>query len=385
MTCVGAAVLPQTETTVDAARGLAVHAFLAQASKSTREEALATVPPEYRELCEAIELAELPISAEYQAEVALAYDVETEGVRHLGNNIGRNYGPRGPNEMFLSIDVLGVTPELVHVGDYKTGRGPITPAARNWQLRVAALAACRWLGRSAVKVALVRLNEAGEARWEVASFDEWDLDSFAADLRVLAQRIATEKERMAAGEAARVVLGEHCKYCPAFVSCPAQTALVRRATEAPGEMAHDIKALLTPETASRAFERIRLVQASIKEVWKALFAYAHDNPIQLSDGTVFGPVEVSKEELDAGAVRAVLAAHYGSDIADKACTFDTSKAGVERAMRVVYEQRKQAGAKVTLKALNAEALEAVRVAGGARVRVTSEVKEHRPKDELPGA
>ena len=76
-------------------------------------------------------------------------------------------------------------------------------------------------------------------------------------------------------------------------------------------------------------------------------------------------------------MRRVLLALHGADVADKACTFDTSKAGIERAVRAVYERRKAAGERLTIKSLLDEALEAIREEGGAIVKTSRKLGEYK--------
>jgi hypothetical protein len=176
--------------------------------------------------------------------------------------------------------------------------------------------------------------------------------------------------------AERVRVGEHCRYCPSLAYCPAQTAMVRRMAVEPEKVGADIRALLTPETAGRAYERLRAVKAVLREVESALHAYASQTPIPLSDGSVWGPVTTDREELDAKVAYRVLSELHDPGVAHGACDLETSKAGVKRALREVAELRKAAGEKVTLAGLEREALEAIREAGGVRLKSRTEFKEH---------
>lgn len=381
MACPASVILPRTadRSGPAAERGKGLHAFFAALQTMSRDEALDTVPEDLRAACEAVDVAALPTGLEYDGEVSLAYDIATERVRYLGRDLERRYGLIGPTEVAMTLDVLGVGPDCVEVADYKTGRGHIDAAAANWQLRVGALAAARWRGVERARVAIVRVpigpdGTAGAPSWDTAEFDAFDLDAFASDLR------AALPEWLRPVESARVVPGEHCRYCPAYDACPAQRALVRTTLAEPGSLVRDIQALLTAENAPRAYERLRLVDAAMKQVREALYAYASVTPIPLPDGTVFGRVESSVEELDGGVTRAVLRALHGDEVADRACTYETSKAAVERAMRVVYEARKQAGEKVTIRSLVDDVLARVREAGGVAEKtrvVMREYREHR--------
>lgn len=378
MVCPASAVLPKTDRLNDAAdEGHGIHAFMRSLPSMSREEALARVQDEYRTRCEDIDLDLLPPPSLWKAETAFAYDVETEGVRFLGYDIGRNYGPREtPTEMFMSLDALIIEEGVATVLDWKTGRGRLPPADDNWQLRVQALAVQRHTGCELVRVAVVRLPDGGKPYFDWAEFGEFDLAMFASELRELARRL--EKPEVTP------VMGEHCRYCPAFEACPGQGRLLARMAGDSEQLMRDVLDTLTPETAWKAYERVRAVEGVLKRMWTALFAYAQETPIVLGDGTVFGPVETQKEELDAGVVRQVLGELHGPEVAEKACDFETSKAAIERALRLVYESRKAAGQGTTLKALKDEALAAIREAGGASVKLQTKVKEHQPREEVLG-
>jgi hypothetical protein len=285
--CLGSAVYPRTERLNPfSSTGHAGHDFMRDLASMSREEALERVPPEYRARCEAIDLSGLPLNGHWRAEVAFAYDVESEATRFIGLDVGRNYGPRqSPSEMFMAIDALIDVPDepgTALVVDWKTGRGKLTPPAENWQLRVQALAVQRHTGCERVRVALVRLPEDGEPFVDVAEFDTFDLDLFAAELRELAHRL----ERT---ETVVPVAGEHCKYCPAFEHCPAQGKLIARMAANPEQLSGDIQDALTPELAAKAYERVRLVESVLKRMKEALYSYASSNPIALPNGYVSGP------------------------------------------------------------------------------------------------
>lgn len=384
--CLASAVLPRTDSaTPQANRGKALHAFFADLQTMDADAALARVPEEYRGDCQAIDVDQVPRGAEFDPELALVYDVESEKVRVVGHDVGGNYGQLAPTEIPMQLDLAAVGSDFVATYDFKTGRGYVPSARRNWQLKVAALALARLSGKDNARIAILKAID-GDVAWDAAELDGFDLDTIAADLRILAKRIAIEREHLAdmkegASESKsyplRAVTGEHCRYCPSFTHCPAQTSIIRRVAGDPEGVVKDTKAMLTPETAARAYERIKLVREVMKQAESALYAYASENPIQLSDGRVFGPVERSTEELDVEVVRTVLAELHGADIADKACTFETSKAGIERAVRTVYERLKQAGEAKTLKELNTTALAVVRDRGGSKTKTRSEIREHK--------
>jgi hypothetical protein len=356
------------------------HAFLNDVRALGVEEALARVPAEYVHLCESIDLEQLPMGAEFGSELGLFYDCLTDTTRIAGRNLGPNIGERSPTEFYVGIDIDAVLADEVLAADTKTGRGDIPRVRDNWQLRLAVLALARLHGRSKGRGAIIRINEDGEARWEVDTFDAVDLDAYAEELRERASLILHAQET---GQA-KPTTGPHCRYCPSIPYCTAQTALARSVVRDP--VAHvgsvDLSVALTPSEAADLFEGVRLARSVIGQLEAQLYLYAEHQPLELSDGRVYGPVEQRKEDLDAERAREVLRKLHGPEVAESACDFKTSKAGIERALRGVYDERKASGKRVTLKALKSEALEAIREAGGIESRVVIHVKEHRPRAAL---
>jgi hypothetical protein len=373
MKCAASAVYPRTDSLVEAAEtGHDIHDYLRNLASMPRDEALAKVPEASRSRCEDIDLSALPIGPGWEAEVALAYDVETETVRFIGHDIGRKYGPRqSPSEMFLTLDVAGVVGPVAFATDYKSGAGFVEGPASNWQVKSGVLAMTRWKGLEAARGAIIRLLADGPPVVLTADFDALELDIIASELRELYRRI----ERP---EGVVPVMGAHCRYCPAFESCPAQGKLIARMARSPEQLEHDVKDMLTPETAARAYVRLKAVDAVMKRMWAAVFAYAKEHPIPLENGEVFGETVVEKEVLDAEVVRRVLEEMHGREVADVACDFETSKTAVEKALRPIYEARKKLEKGTTLKALKEAVYARVREEGGVHLVRRVEVKAHRP-------
>lgn len=372
--CPASGVLPRTQTvTPPAERGSALHAFLADlASGLSEEQALARVPEEYRDACESMGdvLEQVPVEAVYEAEVSLTYQPETGMARWLGKDLARAYVDIRENEVVGTVDLLGIASDAVVVIDWKTGRGNAPSPSRNWQLRAAALAAATLYRRSKAVLAICRRPEGESPFWDVAELDAFGLDDTAAELRAMLARVTPD---------AKPVLGEHCRYCPSFLHCPAQAALVRRMAAEPEAVGRDIRALITPENARLAYQRVKLVREAMKQVEAAIHAYASEHPIDLGDGVVFGPTETRWEELDGGVAYEVLQDLFGLEVADNACEKSTSKAAIERALR------KYALTGESVAELKRRALEEIRAAGGARVRTSASIREHRPREDAEEA
>lgn len=358
-----------------------MHAFLAAVPEIGRDAALEQVPDEYRERCALIDLESLPPldPKATAAEVAFVYNLDSDRGREIGRNIGRAYPELSEMEIAGTADVVALSAdgEGVVIWDYKSPHHWCPAAKDNWQLRSLALMAARTYGRTRATVATIKIRDDGTVWYDQADFDEMDLDSFAVELCGLQDQIADLRKAVDDGKTPNVSMGPHCRYCPAFQSCPGQGQLVRALASDPSGDGYVEPRQLTPETAVRAYVRLGQVKQALKHVADALEAYARETPIPLPDGSVYGPVESSKEELDGQKTHDLLSRVHGPEVAARGAEFSASKASIERAMRIVYEREKKSGKKATLKDLVGGTLETLRKAGGIVKRTTTIVKEHR--------
>jgi len=305
-------------------------------------------------------------------EVAYAYDITTDRVRCLGANLGRNYG-QSPSEFAGSADYVRVEGATVTVVDLKTGLSEVPHPSRNAQLRALAFMVARWHAADVARVGILHAPEGRTPWWSWATFDAFELATIGAELRTLAERVEFARRDVEAGKTPRLVVGEHCNNCPARFGCPARVAMAQRLAGEPEAVVMDLKAMLTPESAALALARWKAAKKAVDEVGQALHAYAKESPIPLGDGRVWGPVESQREVIDADRAWPVLVAKYGANTALKAMSLDTSKAGLERMARVV--RGTASGKAPTLKAITAEALDALRAAGAVSTKTTTTYEE----------
>ena len=342
--CPGSQSLPHFDTKSEwSGQGDAIHAYLADSAHD-----LSKVPEQYREACENIDLAALP-KGEWAAEVAFAWDYETDTGRELGRNLKRDYPATKPSEYRGTADVVGVTRDEVVILDYKSGYAKMP--RENWQLRLLALAASRAYNRPSARVAIVRTWSLEKFRPLV--FDALDLAEFAAQLRAM--------PAMWAGEPS-FVQGDHCEHCPAFASCPAKLALWQTAGVTGPQ--------ITEENAAAVYQRADAVAQVLSRVRSGLAIWAKDHPIQLPDGMVYGPVMKEREAVDPFVVQAVLTKLHGPEVAAKAMDLDTSKAAIGRAIATIAPKGKKA------KMID-EVLKAVEEQHGIVVTKKESIEEHR--------
>jgi len=383
MACNGQAKLPKVASVSESAdNGNLRHEYLAAAlvgDSERAQDALAQMPADVAEECRGIDLSSMPSFKWVMTEAAYAYNPDTRMARLLGNDIGRDYAGHGwrPTEEYpMTADFVGITHEnRLVVGDWKTGNAFTVEAAKdNWQLAALAVSAQshalagfgvngpglpEGLGGE-VDVMIVRTK--GEVRIDLSTFDAFDLESFRQDLEGLAKYIRDEKAEP------KLTTGSHCRWCPSFDFCPAQTNLIRSLAMKPNVMVDEAAAMLTPETASAAYARYRVIKQAMRRIEQQFQQYARKQPIELPDGKVYGVVDVPDTRIEPGVALAVLTEKYGREVALKAMTLETSKAGIDRALAPVAEKGKKAG-------MVREALADIQRLGGVTTVVKQELRE----------
>lgn len=380
LACPASLALPQVRSTNAAAsKGTAVHAFLCACNRVGREAALAEVPGEYMAVCEAIDVESLPLGSEsFAAEVSFALDIVTGKARELGRDTDRDYSAVSESEIPGTADVVGLSADgsSAYVLDWKTGYGAVTPAARNAQLAFLALAACRTYGCSEATVEIVRLQEHGKPWHDRARLDAFALDEFELRLRGLFAKVKDARRMVLHGETPTVYQGLQCRYCDAMPQCPATKSLVQLMAHDPMDMDRQIRSALTPENAAVAYERFKVAQQILARVGEAIYAFAREYPIALPSGKVLGEVVSSREQVKGAVARDVLKRLWGPEVADAACSFDSSKSAIRDALRGVAKEKG-----FTLKAVESQTLSEIAAAGGIESKQTRTVREHEPKGE----
>lgn len=362
-------------------RGNAVHDFLARVPEMGREEALELVPDEWHDACAGIDLDQLPASSamSYSAEVAFAYDIDTDTARVLGTGIGRRYDV-GPNEVPGSVDSVGIAGDQAQIIDYKSPWADLPPASRNRQIRFYALAACRAYGCTSAVVMLIRVREDGSAWIDKDVLDSMDLHEVAAEVRDAVQRARAAKD--ASPEDRPVpVIGSHCRWCPAARFCPAHRSLVSALAHRPEDLEEETREwLLSPETAPIVLERLAVARRALERIEWTVKDYASRNPVELPEGEVYGPHRVTKETLDGDVVRRVIESDpaYGGDAARRALKVTATKTAIEQLAR---DRAEETGGKIAPE--KRRLLAAIDEAGGIARRTMTKVERYRPKDTNP--
>lgn len=282
--CGAAFALPSvSRDSSDASRGRKVHEFLEHiVTGMPRDEALAAVADDVRDLCASIDVTEVCAG---EAEVSYAYNVRTGRARRT-NTPGRSYDN-------VDEEIPG-TMDRVHVDE--TGRPVVTDwkntaysvdvEAARIQTEFYALCAARHLEHTSAGCALGIITDDGAIAWYRWHLDEDDLANVALRTRrawdkvqrARAERVEYERATQLAW-VPDVSRGPWCRYCPAQVYCPA----VRAAVSLGGAMPDEV----TPELAAAAFLRAQDLSQAEKEL-RAVVGLYHDDhgPIPLEDGRV---------------------------------------------------------------------------------------------------
>lgn len=352
LACEAAGVLPQVEhrDDVHAERGKAIHQYLATAGALGPAAALEQVPPMWREACAALDLGEIPQidPAHYAHEIALAFDFDTGFARELHRGGGRDYSMVRPAEVPITLDVVGITGDGGGVViDWKTGWLPVARASTNPQLLYGAFVLSRAHRLTYARIAIGYVRDES-ARFDYAELDALDISGAEAMFREAWEINVRAREEYVEHQRARCTTGDHCRRCPSFAYCPAQTALVQAFGADAGMVERETKRmLLSPETARLAVRKLAAAKQAIGRIEAALKAHAADNGgIDMGDGTTWGPVVTTREELDGATVRAVLLevaferatsmeaparAEFAREVAEGAVTLATTKRAIGEA------------------------------------------------------
>lgn len=368
--CPGSEVLPHVDRQTDwGTMGDARHEYLQFVGPEGKEKALERIPEEHREMCDAIDLDGLPTSL--ASEVAFAYNWRTGEARELGRGLHRDYSDCGPDEIAGTIDALGLSDDLLYIGDYKGWL--LVRAKDNAQLLFAALCGTKVFNRNSAVVEII--NVRGSDNWRSkAEVDVFDLAAFASKLRETMLQIESLHMQSRIGEPQTfpVTEGDHCKYCPAFDSCPAKIRMIQ--TMIAGESIPTLNA----DTAAQAYRAWRAMKGLVDVAGARIHAYALQNPIQLENGRIFGEHKTpGKESIDGDAAYALIRDRLGQKFADASVSRKGTKAGITKAVRLAKADDVVTG---TQKSEVDSILTELRATGAATRKPSTVVEEHKPKE-----
>lgn len=349
MFCLGSSVLPRVinaNSNEYQTRGKALHKYLQDIGEGMPAgEALELVDEAFIAAAAAIDLEQLKDILGLSPEMSFAYNPVFGTARVLGVSLDREYEAAGAtaDEIPLTPDVIGIdnpdSPSVGIVVDFKDGWSKRTPAARNWQLKLAALALARTYDLDIVRVQLIYLRNGASIGRETATFTAADLAVFEAEVRVRWQSVPGARDAyVQRGEMPELVMGSWCDYCPSYFACPAKMNLVRAAvtTEKVDRL---LDAPLTPADAARAYKLLEALDEPRKRLKAAVYACAKEQPVlvdTLEDGTQvwLGVTEVvGNQQLDATKARQVAKEMLDADAVDEISKYTVSQDRIEAACK----------------------------------------------------
>lgn len=351
--CAASAALPQVFDANDAndqdsakKRGSAVHAFLDAVAKHGREAALETVDANWRERCEAIEIAKLSDLLKLSTEVAVAYNWRRDTARLLQPKAPRCYEIDLDEEIAATLDVAAYDPKegRVYSGDYKGPRAWLPAPEASMQLGLGVVALARIYEASEAETEYIRILDDGTPRRRSASLDVFALEGAAERIRATMGLVEETRAIVDAGKEPNVTEGPWCRYCPARFHCPAKTARIRSVMAnpvaavlgegVPADATLTLREGVAPAEVATVYARWREAKAALSQIESAIYAYATLTPVPLGtdpDGSLrfFGELRrEGNDVLDGRIVHRVITEKYGAEAANKVVTMEATKTAI---------------------------------------------------------
>jgi hypothetical protein len=382
MKCPGSCVLPQVRTIGAAPQemGNVIHAALEHANVNTlkefsrstgkpytREMAIEKMVetfPEHEQTIRGLPYDELKEELEMLPEVAIAYSVKRGG--RLLKTKGRDYSKARKDEYCMTIDLVFVGADFVVGFDWKSGLVKLGAPKDSGQLMEAAVCLADIFKKSRAIIGHI-YTRPDESVWrDVAELDVFDLQAFHSKMERLDGQLAAARARVKLNQAPDVTMGDHCRYCPATNSCPAQKSLaIELAT---GKIAN-YNTSLTRTQMGEAWEKTKILQALLNKVKASIIAEAAREPVLLPDGKVLGQVtKKGNEKLDGDIVYAVLEEMHGQKVASDAVKYSATKTDITKALKTNGVEKHTAVQK--------SVIETVRERGGAARKPSVKIEEY---------
>lgn len=258
--CPASFALPQVQhqETKEARRGTWRHKFLQMVADGIPPaDAIEEVPMDCRDECAGIDTRGIPPGGE--TEVPMAYDTRTGNARKLDTQ-DRNYDVAeteipGTADLVLWADPVapGGPDNRPIVIDWKGSIYGTDQTAVDAQLEFLGLMVARITGCDSVCVWAGFVGDNGAIGWRKRTLDWEDLAKVAARSKAALQAIQSKVAERASNErwVQDVTTGSHCRYCPAFVHCPAKRAVME------GWKAGEEPESFRPEQAGDAYLRAK--------------------------------------------------------------------------------------------------------------------------------
>lgn len=294
-------------------RGTEIHRFLETAITHGREAALAEVSDDapWRATCESVDLDPLTAEAErVECEVRFAYRPLADTARQLGGAYALGYPAVDDEEIAGTVDLLLTKPDGgVVVIDYKTGRRTVH-VAESGQMHLLGLAVARARGLSLVTVSVVHVTEDGALAFDEMLLGPDELDRIARAVRTAFARVRDAHAAVSGGRTPDVRVGDHCSFCPAFRSCPANVGLAKHLLSASADDFGIDE--MSPSQVGSLWAWAARARRVLDEIESGLKAYIDHDPVPHPDGVnEIARVEIARESIEGRAAVPVLEAYLG--------------------------------------------------------------------------
>ncbi len=338
-----AVMTPRVDETGEAAvRGTAIHEFLRRvsidSSENAQKAALSCVPVEWLGTCNSLDLqSALGGITVVSTEDAYAIDVATGNIAFLGNNIDREYAAACQSvygrslrdtELCLTLDLEGRLADGTPVClDWKTGIQTKSVEVL-WQMRLQSYVLSIKYDSAEVLARVVYIKPEGNVWLDETTFSRMTLDSIPEELLTIFNRVRKAKGELDAGLLPAVNAGDHCKYCPCFLSCPATKAIVPYLLE-------DVNVeALTITQLGAAWAKLKTIEALAEKLSKRmkLAIYKEGQIPAEKEGYVYRPIEQSRAYFDNDRARGLLL-QLGATDAQMADLSKTTKFDVIRRVK----------------------------------------------------
>lgn len=277
--CPPSGAMQQVDREIDGgAWGIAMHRALEMIPRLGLTAVLASSSVDIRAELQRLPLDQMPLGPDTMRELGVAINLRTGDVRRVDRRDPAGYQV-DPDEMPGTIDVVEHQAQPLRVTDWKTGHAYSNRAGEDMQLLGYGYAAAKLLGVDEVEVAVWRIARGMKPWHDVAALDMFDLAGVLKALRkVRADRDRAAAE-LAAGRGVKLVEGDYCGNCPAFVVCPAKLAILRALLD--GRAPEDPEPLTAYVNGKRAMD-------VAETAWEVVRKMAEKEPIDLGNGEYFG-------------------------------------------------------------------------------------------------
>lgn len=226
-------------------------------------------------------------------EAAYAFRPSDRSVRHLGDNINREYEKHGldqKNEIPLTVDLVGRRWDGTYVVvDWKSEHleGHLEPAEDSLQLGLAAYCVAKLVHARTVE-AVYAFTAADQVR------TDWVRHNGMSLLRVLGR---TDQAWANSKRNSLPVDGEHCRYCPALGACPKTKESLGALPE--GQGITWTTEYVSDENDAKMVQSITAMEKAIENIREALKARALEKGgIYLGNGKVWKQVVSQRTTFD---------------------------------------------------------------------------------------